>query len=94
MQHQKISPPENQKDYPCLWKSNCKQVCIIRCKDDLQRIVQAYQSPKWRNLSYHTDWNSIGRRWIELDIPSVIPSRTHQNLPDDERDLVCDIMGL
>jgi len=77
-----------------LWKSDCKLVRIIRCKDDLQNIVQAWQSPKWRSLSYHTDWSSIGRRWIELNIPDVKPSRVSQNLPDDELNLVCDIMGL
>ena len=63
-------------------------------KGDLQNIVQAWQSPKWRNLSHHTDWDSIGRRWAELNIPSVMHDRTHQNLPDDERELLTDIMGL
>ena len=85
---------ESSNQYPYLWQSQCKRIRIIRCKDDLQHIVQAWQSPKWRNLSFHTDWDSISRRWAELNIPDVMPNRTHQNLPDDEHDLVCDIMGL
>jgi hypothetical protein len=87
-------PSETSKQYPYLWQSQCEKVRIIRCKGDLQNIVQAWQSPKWRNLSYHTDWSSISRRWAELNIPSVMPDRTHQNLPDDERELLTDIMGL
>ena len=85
---------ESSNQYPYLSQSQCELFRVIRCKDDLQQVVQAYQAPKWRNLSYHTDWDSIGRRWVELNIPDVMPSRTHQNLPDDEHDLVCDIMGL
>lgn len=85
---------ESSNQYPYLWQSQCEQFRVIRCKGDQQNIVQAYQAPKWRNLSYHTDWGSIGRRWIELNIPDVKPSRTHQNLPEDERDWLCDIMGL
>ena len=42
---------ESSKEYPYLWLSKCKKSRIIRCKDDLQWIVQAWQSPKWRNLS-------------------------------------------
>jgi hypothetical protein len=76
-------PSETSKQYPYLWQSQCEKVRIIRCKGDLQNIVQAWQSPKWRSLSYHTDWSSIGRRWIELNIPDVKPSRVSQNLPDD-----------
>jgi hypothetical protein len=87
-------PSETSKQYPYLWQSQCEKVRVIRCKGDLQNIVQAWQSPKWRNLSYHTDWNSISRRWVELNIPDVKPSRVCHNLPDDELNLVCDIMGL
>ena len=87
-------PSESARQYPYLWQSQCEKVRIIRCKDDLQNIVQAWQSPKWRNLSYHTDWSSTSRRWVELNTPSVMPDRTHQNLPDDERELLTDIMGL
>ena len=85
---------ESSNQYPYLWQSQCELFRVIRCKDNLQQVVQAWQSPKWRNLSHHTDWNSIGRRWIELDIPSVIPSKTQESLPEDEHDLVCDIIGM
>ena len=66
---------------------------IIRCKDDLQWIVQAWQSPKWRNLSYHTEWNSIAMRWSALNVPEAQPTVTTSTLPQEERDILSAIMG-
>ena len=63
MFHQKISLPENHSDYPSTWTSDCGRFRIIRCTDDIQWIVQAYRTPKWRSVSYHTEWSSIHMRW-------------------------------
>ena len=85
---------ESSKEYPYLWLSKCKKSRIIRCKDDLQWIVQAWQSPKWRNLSYHTEWNSIAMRWSALNVPEAQPTATTSMLPQEERDILSAIMGL
>lgn len=85
---------EGSKEYPYLWLSECKKLRIIRCKDDLQYIVQAWQSPKWRSLSYHTEWNSIAMRWSVLNVPEAQPTVTTSMLPQEERDILSAIMGL
>ena len=59
MFHQQIHLPENHHDYPTLWSSARNLYRIIRCKDDIQFIVQQYKSPKWRSESFHVDWASI-----------------------------------
>ena len=59
MLHQQILLPEKHPDYPTIWRSANKKYRIIRCKDDIQYIVQQYKSPKWRSDSYHVDWSSI-----------------------------------
>ena len=59
MFHQQIQLPEKHPQYPTLWKSNSGSWRIIRCKDDIQYIVQQYKTPKWRSESYHVDWSSI-----------------------------------
>ena len=59
MFHQQIHLPEKHQDYPTLFKSTCGQWRIIRCKDDIQFIVQQYKTPKWRGESYHVEWASI-----------------------------------
>ena len=63
MLHQKVSLPENSKTYPSLWVSDCGTYRVIRCVDDIQFIVQRYRTPKYRSLSYHSDWQSIQKRW-------------------------------
>ena len=39
---------ESSKEYPYLWLSECQKYRIIRCKDDLQCIVQAWARPQGR----------------------------------------------
>jgi hypothetical protein len=59
MFHQQIKLPEKHPDYPSLWQSICGKWRVIRCRDDIQFIVQQYKSPKWRSESYHVEWESI-----------------------------------
>lgn len=94
MMHSHVTLPESSNEYPHIWLSDCGRVSIIRCKDDIQNIVQAWQLPKWLPLSYHSDWDSIRRRWVELDIPSSAPSIAQHNLAQDEFGLISEIMGL
>ena len=65
MFHNRVSLPENHNNYPSIWISDCGKFRIIRCTDDAQWIVQVYQSPKWRSVSYHMEWASIHMRWCK-----------------------------
>ena len=76
MFHRKISLPENHSNYPSLWQSDCGRFRIIRCTDDVQWIVQAYRTPKWRSLSYHTEWWSIHMRWGSEAAFATLPVAT------------------
>ena len=77
-----------------LWLSHCENLRVIRCKQNIQFIVQVWQSPKWRSLSYHTDWRSVSMRWSALDIPAEQPNGALSKPPQEERDIVSAIMGL
>ncbi len=59
MFHQQIKLPEKHPDYPTLWSSACNRWRIIRCKDNIQYIVQQFRKPIWRSQSYHVEWASI-----------------------------------
>ena len=68
MFHQQIKLPEKHPYYPSLWQSLCgtslwQSLCgkwrVIRCRDDIQFIVQQFKRPTWRSESYHVEWNSI-----------------------------------
>ena len=50
---------ETSPQYPALWVSVCEQHRLIRCPDDIQYILQRWQSPKFRNLSFHLSYQSI-----------------------------------
>ena len=89
-----IKTSERGLSYPYLWQSICKRFRIIRCKDDIQNVVQVWQSPKCRPVSSHSERGSIARRWVELHIPSSAPSIAQRNLPQDELELSIEIVGL
>lgn len=65
--HQVVTLPESHPEYPVEWLSDCQRFRVIRCKDNIQWIVQIWQSPKWRNMSYHQQWWSISYRWAEAE---------------------------
>ena len=62
MFHQQIQLPEKHPDHPSLWQSTCGKYRIIRCRDDIQVIVQRYRNEKkgWEGKSFHVNWKSIG----------------------------------
>jgi len=71
VKHQVITLPEHHEHYPCLWLSECGTYRIIRCCYDIQYIFQQWRSPKYRNQSYHVDYDSLVRRWGSVtDAPS------------------------
>ena len=59
MFHQQIKLLEKHPDYQTLGNSLCGKWPIIRCKDDIQFIVQQFKRPTWRSDSYHVEWESI-----------------------------------
>lgn len=73
MKYEKISIPENHPDYPELWVSKCKAYRLIRCVDDIQWILQKYNAPKFRNLSYHMYYESLLSRWSNIGLPKETP---------------------
>ena len=50
---------ESHRCYPSIIQSECGKWRVIRCVDDMQNIVQRWQSPYWRSRSYHVEANSI-----------------------------------
>jgi hypothetical protein len=99
--HEVITLPESHPEYPALWVSDCQRFRVIRCKDDIQFIVQGWQSPKWRNMSYHCNWTSIATRWLEeeqegnpfLSIPARPPLTVVSAAASDEEKLVRSLVG-
>jgi hypothetical protein len=76
MKFEPITIPEYHRDYPSLWVSKCKRFRLIRCKDDIQYILQAYKTPKFRNLSYHQFYDSLLLCWPDMSLPEVAPDRS------------------
>ena len=49
MFHQQIKLPEKHPDYLTLGRSVCNMWHTIRCKDEIQFIVQQFERPTWRS---------------------------------------------
>ena len=73
MFHQQIHLPEKHQDYPTLFKTTCGQWRIIRCKDNIQFIVQQYKSPKWRSENNHVECSSIALIHSDKEAFSTLP---------------------
>ena len=71
---------ETDDSFPTLWRSPCNKARIIRCKDDLQYIVQGQQGGRWRNVSYHFGQGSLG--WSSIHYRHAMTNE-FQTLPDD-----------
>lgn len=54
-----MSVGETSPQYLALWVSKCEQYRLIRCPDNIQYILQGWQSPKFRNLSFHVNYWSV-----------------------------------
>ena len=73
MFHQQIHLPEKHPDYPSLWQSKCGQFRIIRCKENIQFIVQQYKSPKSRIECYRVERSSIALIHGDKDAFNLLP---------------------
>ena len=69
-----IPTGETDDIYPAVFQfKHCR---IIRCKDDIQWIVQLRISDRWRSASYHIHWSSLINRYADdYPIPEVEPDR-------------------
>ena len=66
-----MSVSETSEAYPNIWLDEEAGLCLIRCKDDIQWIVQLRRSSRWRNRTFHTDTTTIFRDHPALDLGAV-----------------------
>ena len=66
-----MSISETAEAYPVIWLDEEAGLRLIRCKDDIQWIVQLRQSSRWRSRSYSTDTLTLFRDYPELDTGAV-----------------------
>ena len=66
-----MSVSETAEAYPTIWLDENAGLRLIRCKDDIQWIVQLRQSNRWRSRSYSTDTATLFRDYPELDTGPV-----------------------
>jgi hypothetical protein len=62
-------PSDNYRDI--IWINQGESIRLIRCKDNIQFIVQLRQSGRWRSRSYSTDLPTLFRDYPELDTGAV-----------------------
>ena len=62
---------ETAEAYPVIGLDEKADLRLIRCKDDIQFIVQLRQSGRWRSRSYSTDLPTLFRDYPELDTGAV-----------------------
>ena len=61
--HSLVTLPEYHQDYKAKWTSKYGSWRVVRCQNNLQDILQSYESPRWRSKSYHVEYASLVRRW-------------------------------
>ena len=66
-----MSISETAEAYPVIWLDEQADLRLIRCKDDIQWIVQLRRSDRWRSRSYSTDLPTLFRDYPELDTGAV-----------------------
>ena len=66
-----MSISETAEAYPVIWLDEQDDLRLIRCKDDIQWIVQLRRSDRWRSRSYSTDLPTLFRDYPELDTGAV-----------------------
>ena len=72
---------DNYRDI--IWINQDEGIRLIRCKDDIQFIVQLSKASRWRSRSYSTDVATVFRDYAALNLPCVaeaIASYTNRRL--------------
>ena len=80
-----MSLAETSFDYEhTVWDCTLLPFRIVLCIDHIQYIVQLREQTKCRNLSFHMDWGSIGRRYLQLAMAGL-PEHSPEMLEDEVR---------
>ena len=72
---------DNYRDI--IWINQGEGIRLIRCKDNIQFIVQLSKASRWRSRSYSTDVATVFRDYPALNLPCVaeaIASYTNRRL--------------
>ena len=72
---------DNYRDI--IWIDQGEGIRLIRCKDNIQFIVQLSKASRWRSRSYSTDVATVFRDYAALNLPCVaeaIASYTNRRL--------------
>ena len=72
---------DNYRDI--IWINQGEGIRLIRCKDNIQFIVQLSKASRWRSRSYSTDVATVFRDYPTLNLPCVaeaIASYTNRRL--------------
>ena len=79
---------ETSFDYEgVVWTCALLPYRIIVCRDAIQYIVQVRNAKAYRNLSFFTEWEPIGRRYPRL-VTSGLPEQSPNMLSHELRRLL------
>jgi hypothetical protein len=82
-----MSLQETSFDYDhIVWTCSLLPYRIIVCVDCIQYIVQLHEQSSYRNLSFFTEWEPIGRRYPQL-VTSGLPEQSPNMLNHELRRL-------
>ena len=80
-----MSLQETSFDYGhVVWTCSLLPYRIIVCVDCIQYIVQLREQSSYRNLSFFTEWEPIGRRYPQL-VTSGLPEQSPNMLSHELR---------
>ena len=80
-----MSLQETSFDYDhIVWNCSLLPYRIIVCVDCIQYIVQLREQSSYRNLSFFTEWEPIGRRYPQL-VTSGLPEQSPNMLSHELR---------
>ena len=71
-----------------IWVNQGDGIRLIRCKDNIQFIVQLSKASRWRSRSYSTDVATVFRDYPALNLPCVaeaIASYTNRRLVQSQQ---------
>ena len=77
---------DNYRDI--IWINQGDGIRLIRCKDNVQFIVQLSKASRWRSCSYSTDVATVFRDYPALNLPCVaeaIASYTNRRLVQSQQ---------
>lgn len=83
---------ESADEYAAIIMQIDSRTRVIRCRHDLQWIMQKRSSPDlnkryWIDLSYHTTWESLLARYTDLEprVGAIFRKTAHSQLAIDDQ---------